>query len=74
MTRERTLIILGAIVLLSPWSGLPLAWLTWILLGIGVVVMVIGFTLIRRSKTPLPPSEPPLHLEPESRSSHIAFS
>jgi hypothetical protein len=74
MTRERTLIILGAIVLLSPWSGLPLAWLTWILLGIGVVVMVIGFTLMRRSKTTLPPSEPSLHLEPESRCSHIAFS
>jgi hypothetical protein len=73
MTRERALIILGAVVLLSPWSGLPLVWLTWILLGIGVVVMVIGFTLMRRSKT-LPPSEPPLHLEPESRSSHIAFS
>jgi hypothetical protein len=74
MTREQVLIVLGIIVLISPWSGLPLAWLTWILLGIGLVVIGIAFTLIRRTRQTLPPPEPPKQLEPESHSSHIAFS
>jgi hypothetical protein len=74
MTREYVLMLLGILVLVSPWSGLPLAWLTWFLLAVGLAVVGIGFTLARRKAAP--PSVPPLQLkqEPEPRSSHIAFS
>lgn len=52
MTRESILIIIGILIALSPWSGLPLAWLTWFLLPAGVLVAVIAFTLRpRRQKT-----------------------
>lgn len=80
MTRERVLMILGVLVLISPWSGLPLAWLAWILPAIGLIVVGIGLTLRGRSKPPLaqPPSVPSIEhrepQEPEPRSSHIAFS
>jgi hypothetical protein len=75
MKREQVLVGLGALVLIAPWSGLPLAWLTWILLGIGIVVMGIGFTLLRRMRRDEGESQPPMQLQPdESRSSHIAFS
>jgi Na+/H+ antiporter NhaC len=76
MTREQVLMGLGVLVLLSPWSGLPLAWLTWILLAVGLTVIGIGFTLWNRSRKSVPHAESPVQLqpEPESRSSHIAFS
>jgi Na+/H+ antiporter NhaC len=73
MTRERVLMILGALVLISPWSGLPLAWLTWILPIIGLVVLAIGFTLRNRTAV-APPALPESREEPQPRSSHIAYS
>jgi hypothetical protein len=79
MTREHVLIVLGALILLSPWSGIPMAWLEWAYLLIGIAVIGIAFmirnrpgrtTLIPSSMAPVPvPSE-----EPRPRSSNIAFS
>lgn len=77
MKREKVLIVLGVLVLLSPWSGLPLTWLTWILLIIGAAVSAIGYSLWRKNRTERITSEPPRPLspsQPEPRSSHIAFS
>lgn len=48
MTRETILIILGLVIVLSPWSGLPLAWLSYVLVFIGLCVVLIGSTLRAR--------------------------
>ncbi|MDB4992527.1 MAG: hypothetical protein JWL75_772 [Parcubacteria group bacterium] len=77
MSRERILIGLGVLILISPWSGLPLTWLMWILPVLGLAVIVIGFTLLTRNKEVLPANQDtsvPPSIDPPSRSSHIAFS
>lgn len=66
---------LGALVLLSPWSGLPMAWLEWILLIIGLVIIAIAYAGARKKTShALPPPPAPQSEEPQPRSSHIAFS
>ena len=52
MTRESILIILGVLVAISPWSGVPLAWLAWFLLPAGLVIAVIAYTLRARVAGP----------------------
>jgi hypothetical protein len=47
MTRESFLVILGALVILSPFAGLPLSWLEWILPILGVIVIILGISLRR---------------------------
>jgi hypothetical protein len=74
MTREHVLMALGALVLIAPWSGLPLSWLEWILPLIGLAVIGIAFTMRRRTPPAAPPPVPAEVHEPPSRSSHIAFS
>lgn len=79
MTREHVLMVLGALVLLSPWSGIPMEWLQWALLLIGLAIIAVAFMMRRQggrngivptaTLTPLPPQS-----EPQPRSSHIAFS
>lgn len=70
--------VLGALVLISPWSGLPLAWLEWVLLVLGLAIIGTAYFLRPRERQTLPPPSPPAPLpqpeEPQSRSSHIAFS
>ncbi|HWH16704.1 MAG TPA: hypothetical protein VNU25_03925 [Candidatus Paceibacterota bacterium] len=44
MSRSLMLMILGGIVLLSPFLGLPLAILTWILPVLGIAILAIGFS------------------------------
>jgi len=79
MTRETVLMILGALVFLSPWVGIPMMWLQWILLVLGLAIIAIGVTLRRRMhQDELPPAAPSPSSShpatPEPRSSHIAFS
>ncbi len=50
MSRESILIILGVLVLIAPWSGLPLAWLEWILPILGLAIVFTGVTLRMRAK------------------------
>lgn len=49
MTRESILIILGVLVTVSPWSGLPLRVLAWILPVLGIAIAFTGFTLHTRA-------------------------
>lgn len=44
------LMILGGVVLLSPFSGLPLSILTWILPLLGLAVLAIGFSYRERAE------------------------
>lgn len=48
MTRESILIVLGILVALSPWSGLPFNWLMYALIVVGLAVAAIGWTLRER--------------------------
>lgn len=73
MTREKVLIGLGALVLVSPWSGLPLAWLAWGLTLIGLAVIGISFTLSARSR-PTQSNEPPVERIVEPAPSRTVFS
>lgn len=77
MTRGHVLMVLGALVLLSPWSGLPMAWLEWVLLFLGLAIIGASYLMRPRAERTLPPSPtaPPSQLEePRSRSANIAFS
>ncbi len=53
MSRSTMLIVLGALVMVSPFSGLPLRILTWILPILGLIALGIGvsFHLERRRLT-----------------------
>ena len=50
MKRESILIILGVIILLAPFSGLPQAWLEFLLPALGLFVGGVGFSLRSRNK------------------------
>lgn len=50
MSRPTMLIVLGVMVLLAPFSGLPMAILTWILPLLGLVVLAIGISMHREQK------------------------
>jgi TRAP-type C4-dicarboxylate transport system permease small subunit len=65
MSRVSTLILLGVLVFLSPFLGLPLSWLFWILPILGIAIVVAGLSLrqsrvraeMRASATPASESE-----------------
>ncbi|MES2995165.1 MAG: hypothetical protein V4681_03985 [Patescibacteria group bacterium] len=51
MSRESLLIIIGALLMISPFTGLPLSILMWFYLALGLIVALIGVTLrIRRKR------------------------
>lgn len=84
MTRQHVLIVLGILVLLSPWSGIPLALLAWILPVCGITIALLGYSLLDRTHTQPPqqtaPSSGrvrdtvPVDTEVPTRSAPIAFS
>ncbi len=53
MSRERLLMLLGILVVLSPFVGLPLAILTWILPVLGASVLAIGASFAMRKRSML---------------------
>lgn len=50
MSRSLMLIILGSLITLSPFSGLPMSVLTWILPVLGLVALAIGVSYKRQAK------------------------
>ncbi len=42
MSRESVLILCGLLVAFSPFSGLPVSWLAWLLPILGAVVIAVG--------------------------------
>lgn len=58
MSRSLMLMILGAAVLLSPFSGLPLAILTWILPILGLAILAVGFSYRARKRLDVPHEAP----------------
>jgi len=61
MSRESLLILLGVLIFLAPFSGLPFSWLSWILSLLGIIVGIVGFSLRAKRASP-PPAL--LHEEP----------
>ena len=70
MSRESILAILGALVFISPWLGLPPTWMEVFLVLLGLGVVAIAVTL-RRRRNELPPAQPMPHsiehADPEHR-------
>lgn len=54
MSRERILIALGVLIALSPFVGLPYAWLMVFLPIAGLLATLIGVTLDMRRRARLP--------------------
>lgn len=50
MSRESLLIIVGILVALSPFVGLPLVWLAFVAPLLGAVIVLIGFSLVSRKR------------------------
>ncbi|MDB5266094.1 MAG: hypothetical protein JWM39_807 [Parcubacteria group bacterium] len=50
MTRERLLMLLGILILVSPFVGLPLTILTWILPVLGGLTFGIGASYVMRKR------------------------
>jgi hypothetical protein len=51
MSRERLLMLLGILVVVSPFVGLPLAILTWVLPVLGALVFAIGTSFAMRKRS-----------------------
>ncbi len=52
MSRESLLIMLGLVVGVAPFVGLPLLWLSIVFPVCGLLVALIGFSLTRRTSVP----------------------
>ena len=50
MSRESMLIVIGALLMLSPFVGLPLSILMWFYLALGLLVSLVGLSLRLRKK------------------------
>ena len=59
MSRTGTLVLLGILVALAPFVGLPLSVLAWVLPILGVMVLLTGISLrARRAPVEEPAPEP----------------
>jgi hypothetical protein len=52
MSRGGTLILLGVLTMLAPFSGLPVHIRTFVSLGLGVCVLAIGFFMRMKEARP----------------------
>ena len=48
MSRESLILAIGIVVFLAPSLGIPAEWKSYLLLGSGILLMIIGYTLRRR--------------------------
>lgn len=54
MSRERLLMLLGILILVSPYVGLPLSILAWVLPLLGGIVLGIGASYAMRKRNQQP--------------------
>ncbi|HYF28811.1 MAG TPA: hypothetical protein VEA36_00395 [Candidatus Paceibacterota bacterium] len=60
MSRESLLMVLGILIVVSPFTGLPLSLLTWFYVAAGLLIAAIGFTLrLRRRRRAITHEAPP---------------
>lgn len=65
MSRESTLVLLGLLIALVPFIGLPYSWLMWILPVLGLIVLTLGVTL-RAKRLPSRDDRHPLDIAHET--------
>jgi len=53
MSREPILILLGILLAISPFVGMPPSWFVFLLPTLGLLVAMIGFTLNQKKKKPI---------------------
>lgn len=58
MSRENVLILLGLLIMLAPFSGLPNSWLEFVLPAFGLVVVLIA-SMVRAQQRAEEASEEP---------------
>jgi peptidoglycan/LPS O-acetylase OafA/YrhL len=51
MSKGTILIILGALVALAPFSGLPSSWLQFILPAVGIAVIALAYSFVPKKGT-----------------------
>lgn len=49
MSRESLVFVLGFVVLMTPFIGIPRDWKETIFIGIGILLMLLGYSLRRSS-------------------------
>ena len=49
MSRESLVLLAGLIVFFVPVLGIPMMWKTYLLYGLGILLMILGFSLRRSS-------------------------
>jgi hypothetical protein len=71
MSKEVTLSIVGVLVLVTPYLGLPMSWLAVLLPALGAIILVIAQIIRRQGTAPQQRErvEPPL---PHDASPYIA--
>ncbi len=47
MSKETLVFLLGGVLILAPTLGIPDAWRQWLIIGIGVVLILVGYMLRR---------------------------
>lgn len=47
MSRESLVILFGLLIFLTPLLGIPPAWKEYLMLGVGALLIIIGFSLRR---------------------------
>ncbi len=58
MHRQRMLIILGVLIALAPYLGLPYGWLMFLLPLLGIIVLSLGLSLRIKRRAPLADETP----------------
>ena len=47
--KETTVFVLGILLTIIPFLGIPLLWRQYIIMGIGVILILVGYALRRRA-------------------------
>ncbi|MEK7639448.1 MAG: hypothetical protein AAB388_04780 [Patescibacteria group bacterium] len=48
MSRETTVFLLGMLLTIVPFLGIPLLWRQYLIVGIGIVLVLVGYALRRK--------------------------
>lgn len=49
MSKETLVFVIGILVFFVPFVGVPTEWKEWFLMGAGVVLMAVGYSLRRKA-------------------------
>lgn len=47
MSKETLVFTIGLLIVATPFLGVPTEWKKWLLIGVGVILMIVGYALRR---------------------------